>query len=948
MKPVAVSEDNVDQLNEHLSIYPPTDAHGLSSALEFRRFREVRLPWGALIPPAWASSSRKPAQAPNTFLRRYLEAGFVGPDGASLSKDNYDASKELFFGQRVPNDTWFYTVEGTNASQDASSRLQPKVEQYLYAVALLDRGNLAAPVSEPGKEEPDLRRYYLLLASDGKPIQYSKGTNGARKIPETWAEYEELWSKVRGLRLAFRSRATAEDGATTVEWLDLLAVVIHREFQNLDVMEEFAKKLDSRIDGAIDSELTTEVLFDPKRLEELSEHYQRVRLRRRDIAELKERLRDRAADAGYVLFLEDKTFSGAGGHFGQEVKKGWLYTAQRRSIQYSVTHTVQEATTVTDGCGNPTVHYETVVVKENKTDVVTEYVRVELDYDPWVEKCASLQADGFTYTYLFQESAEGYKTREGARLVDVVERCRLDEAFRRCCAVLVPKYEESLTGTRSLIGYYVFRRPLPAITPVRFPKILIAETMSYKLAWKRVELGRLAGSVNLGPGEEREISIVKSTTKQTDVSHSTTTTSEISQEHSTDLATEIEREALNDKTVSSSSSVGGSAGGSFGPFSASVSASSSQSSTARSFARQLNRVARKAAHAMNEKVKQEVSSKTTVSTKTTVEEATKVKLRNINDGRVLNLLFFQLNNRFEGGVYLDDLHFAVAPSREIIAGSNIFDVQHFGVDDLDGALRLLDADQLPYPVPKASLVQYWKGLLGHMLATIDAEYVDKGEDYDSINAVRIAGFEPGTTLKEIVESAGTNELLNQRSRLAWTASVVRSGSETSDEADEVWRMFEVFKVAMRRMLLKASPVEPQTLIVPSGAVYADSWVGVRKATEPYAETMRWLNAESTRADVAVKLASISDNEIVSARVNGADVEVSLALPLGPGSWETWLRRPGDVPRRFGRLSSEQQSELQVTIVGAAGEVDLASVERSIEFRTQNGNRIVRSKHFFEA
>ena len=102
------------------------------------------------------------------------------------------------------------------------------------------------------------------------------------------------------------------------------------------------------------------------------------------------------------------------------------------------------------------------------------------------------------------------------------------------------------------------------------------------------------------------------------------------------------------------------------------------------------------------------------------EDRTEATIKNINEGRALNLLFYRINNRFEGGIYLDNLEFEVIPSTEVIAGSGVYESRRFTFSKLGKMLEQFDASHLPLKVKDKS--QLTANVLNSIQSLLSDEY----------------------------------------------------------------------------------------------------------------------------------------------------------------------------------------------------------------------------------
>ena len=303
-------------------------------------------------------------------------------------------------------------------------------------------------------------------------------------------------------------------------------------------------------------------------------------------------------------------------------------------------------------------------------------------------------------------------------------RCEHDEDFRRNCVVMLPVYEQGFAIDRPIVAYNVFERPLPGIMPSRLPRLFIEESLTYRTSWKGTELGELVSSINLAPGEEREISITQSFQEERSSSETRTSVSEINSSSSTDIATEMETIARTENEFSAhaegsqASSLGGAIAGS-----ASSRFSFGASDTLKTFGQSMNKVAKKAATSITKKNQLEVSSTSSTTTTVSSTDSTVIKMSNINKGRTLNLMFYRVYNRYAAGLFVENLRFGVTSAVELIAGSGIYETRTFRPDRVGEMLDMLRRTPLPFNTAPSAIAQYQGTILETVLGQMHLEYL---------------------------------------------------------------------------------------------------------------------------------------------------------------------------------------------------------------------------------
>ncbi|MFP4348812.1 MAG: hypothetical protein ACLFQY_11040 [Desulfococcaceae bacterium] len=671
-------------------------------------------------------------------------------------------------------------------------------------------------------------RLYVAVPREGETLDFLTDRNSYEHAWASQIDHLEPVMEVAGSEAvdAFQPFARAEE-------IDLSLHAIIEEFQELDAYSEFAKTLSEKAD-AIPKAIDADILSG-KDIDGLLEKYRNLKLRYQDIEQAKKRLQNRARKLGYFLAIEDVanyTPVPEAEKYKVSAKKGELYRGVRKTAVWNESISVKVPVWEWNWFGVRTfTRQEKRAIKRHRR--YTDYERVSMDLEPWESKRKALQDEGYD-CFLFDLTDAGFTDENGQGIETVMARCRYDEAFRRRCALFIPAYEQRLTRGRIKTRYLVIRAPRPGIAPVAAPRLMIEEGLSYRTEWRGTELGELVYSLNLAPGESRTVSVTRTVERQTETSRSITSVLDVTESRSNDLASAMETEAKNEQDRSRSSHWDAKASGSYGPFSASAGAGGADNQTSKQFARRMQSIAKNAAQSISRNTKEEVSATSRTTAKMESTESSVGQVVNINQGRTLNLLFYRLNNLFHGGVYLEDLHLVVIPGTEIIAGTGIQIPVTFRISELAEAL-----DQL---VAREPFVDYFRidptavrlHALKAVYETILYEYLDEaslaalgidekdrkilpGVFDQSSGMLSFQGPQPAFEVEDEKGDAAPNE----------------SGRESIYEAD----LQKAGRVLLG-LTTRNVPIEPHSIVVPSGALYLDALVGMRAATEPYSEEMR--------------------------------------------------------------------------------------------------------------
>jgi hypothetical protein len=364
-------------------------------------------------------------------------------------------------------------------------------------------------------------------------------------------------------------------------------------------------------------------------------------------------LRDRAHDLGYYLALQQETIKFPD-KTTDTLEAGQLYQPYRAEVKWQTLQYRRVLVHSTSAFGLFSSSWSFQVPYQiQQAQSVTKYKKVIPDFDPWVEAEQELGADGFN-VFRFERVGSRYVTVAGDTIEDVAERCELDIEFAKRCAVMIPIYDQSLVHGEILSRYIVIKNPRKGIQPLHFPVLFVEEDLLFSTHFSGVEVGELIESINLAPGEQREINIEKSTQTEREERRTATSISDLTQSDTLDLSTEMEKEFSNSNERTTTSSLSAKAGGSYGGFSGSVAGSTSSTQTTKQFARDLQKVANRASRSVTLQTKQEIRTDGSVKTSVSSRQSTKIQIKNINDGRSLNLLFYRLYNIYDVTLTLVD------------------------------------------------------------------------------------------------------------------------------------------------------------------------------------------------------------------------------------------------------------------------------------------------------
>ncbi len=611
-------EGNSNQLQPFLLVdKPPENLKETPPILSFQRKRDIEIPWEQVL-------DNTPTEGLTSLasIREYFESSWGFSSGELKDEDLgkiKSEKKAIWYDHETQQGNWYRSK--FDKEDKEGNPVAEKIEKGL----VLQHGNSG--------------RHYLILATEN--TLKSEDKLGPEDFG-TLAKYKDAWNeKIKGVELVFGSEEKAKKYFTECEELDLRPELIERQYQELLIQKQFAEKVNKKVEehteNLIKKILLQEAIANaPESLEKIQEQCLRLEMGKYNVNRRLHRLKSQAADLGYYLFLKDHDMTFPNTTEPKKVKAGELYSQFKRILRWTTNHTR------TEKCGLFGWARKKVKYSKQHSQQVKDYQKVDTSADVVVKKEGELREEGFD-VYIFQRTPKGFFTDEGISLSSIMDRCDYDEMFRRHCAVLLPVYEESLTGMRVLTKYTIFKRPLKAMNPTILPRLTVVESLSYRTTWEKALLGELVNTINLAPGEERTITLTKNFTQETTVSKSSTSIFDITQSDTSDLASEMEDTTRREQENSSKMEVSTSVSGGWGPVSAQASASAGTSNSLKDFNQAINKTAKKAAQSLSKQNKQEVSTSSTAKTTVETTDKTEATVKNINEGRALNLMFYRIN-----------------------------------------------------------------------------------------------------------------------------------------------------------------------------------------------------------------------------------------------------------------------------------------------------------------
>lgn len=829
-------EKNLIDLRNRLIITPPSDLKNKNSIIEFERFKRVEINWEKVFEKdkeimAILSTNRMVGLKPyfNSFWSDINDKTLIN------NLDNYCLVLSISY-----------------SSKDEKNEKIFKDAENILCI----------------KQNISDDRYFAFFDRQGIPLD----TN-TLKVDLATETIKSLWEKVLAESYSIQIVSKKNDNKVELEKsfkpseiipIDKSYLFYKEEFDRLDGQLGVYKKIIAHLDskeGTTPSILENHIKsllesFDLENLDILTENYASLKNMIFQIGEKIDILVEKVRKKGYFLAKADNPDN----MFGNEkrpVYKGEVYNISKRVATFTIWETrsrpryIHPFSSFLGPGPGIFVGNDYFQVPVLKSETQNFYEKIEFE-DPIEAKLNKIKAANPNINiYEVQLTKEGYMTQDRVLLRTILTNCELDEIFRMNCVVVIPKYDFILTNKQYKLGATIFCYPLPGIINARFPEINIREELAYRLSWEAVELGQLAGSINLAPGESRNITLNSSFTQSITKTTAFKSLSDISTSSSEDLATEFQNEASKEmsKTDSLSASVSGSYGGLV-----SGSASGSTTTSLRTFTREMSKIAKRTASSINKRFSTEINSSSTTATNIEQNSNRVTTITNINQGRSLNLLIYQLNNRFTSGLFLEDLSFVVKNSKELIGYTDLYDPKTYTLNSMDSLLE--------------QVIEHFIEILGIELVNKNTQIITK-----TVMDAITTSFLPYTikaeneqlfnnyNLYKLDQTSQSIDVITPKDYVSLMDTVKIISTDTGHRISTSTSFNDLFTGYIENQLIDDSV---EVLILPSGGFYIDSNVGVNPATEGYSEIMRTLEAEKVKAGIEKQK---SENELIRSKIH---------------------------------------------------------------------------------
>lgn len=649
-------------------------------------------------------------------------------------------------------------------------------------------------------------------------IYWARGYEGTVDEIKTLKDYKAFWDQIESLELCSIDVDEFFSSGMTLGRNE--ARLILEKFSDLDsrvnMLEILEKKYETWLDSVVPSDAS--VLSDAA-LKYYTDAFVSVSREKRVIDQQIQELAADAKNLGYTLILapEDPKTPFENEKYASEqerqiktekLERGFLYKTVVKTASWTEHHKRTELKRKSNGRRGRDVFgrrgakkYKWVPVEvpytKDRKESYTDWIRVQVEDEPWVIYKESLSAKG-KRVYVVEKAETGYITDNGEPLDAVMNRCLNSEKARLETVIFMPEYEETITRGSIITRYHVFERPLPGIIPVGLPVVRIKETLSFRKKLLGNEIGELVKSVNLAPGEKQKLTFSRSYKRTVDSTRTIKSYLDIETADSVDFDDMLEREARIE-TASSSEESGASESNLSGQYKGSsgginLSENSTDSSSLSTFNRNFEKVAKKTSKKQKRIAKDDVEVRMSEVSTSENTETLESEVENINDGASLNLFYYQLFNTYASGLFLESLAFQITSPYELIQGTGIFGQRYRSQNEFGVFVKDLMEFASAYELAGVPVSLIVNSYMSEIIRTFNEEH--KG--------LKLIDMLPPTTQKE-----GDDE-----------------------------KIYEPGSAIVGSIRILENPISVFVLQSLANAYYLDSLLGVNPATEPYSEAMR--------------------------------------------------------------------------------------------------------------
>lgn len=809
--------ENSQALKNSLKINSPTFYSLSDSVLNISRFNKVELDWSSIVENIDTQE----------YLRDYfLSHSFIEVTGGT--KVNECQGKEKFW------DFFPYRYkDGEN-----------EINKEIFCITL----------NYP-------RRLYVVGTKD----DYQKKSDIVpfleKSIDDLWEKFEEQDYDYFLTYFDSEAKTLTFDKSPRKELVSRELLFYKEKFEHLSAKLKFIQQVNNKIN----SEFTSNILSEQENLQKLFgdsdllsfylSNYSRINLIEIDLKNEIDIIQNKLFEKGYFLETEKCENGCARKQWGLEFKSnyGEIYSLAKTEVDHEIITYVdkevydysspnrppsgrgKDGKPIKQANGEAAWEFDGTKTKIIKEKVVRfekrneEQIKpVPIKDDPIYEKILKLKEKGY-WVLVFENRDGSYFSNSSSLLSEIVESCESSEETRINTVIVIKEYDFVDPTNKAVISATFYYHPMRGVIPSKLPTIGIRETLDYRMSWAGLEVGKLIDSICLAPGETKIVSISSKFSSINSTTASTKTFNEISSVDSDEFSTEFEKLVTNEleKVRESSSSL--SAGASYGGFiKADGEMKQSSKETIKDFTKNLNRSTTKATNTLSKKASVEVSFSSSTSVENTSTSTRNSTISNINQGRTLNLYYYQLNNRFLSRVYLENLRLEISSSLELIEGSGIYDKFVTKLSNIERVISLT------------------KQFIPHL------KDGDENKNLRVIIESIIRTLNEYTNLPLLIESEDKREIAKLNSLKI--IKIQNQFAEKFNHPINYEQLIDAYKLLISSIQFEDLYYNPETFIIDSGSYYLDSQVGVNPATEEYSEKMRELEAVKISTEIKKQIA----------------------------------------------------------------------------------------------
>ncbi len=511
---------------------------------------------------------------------------------------------------------------------------------------------------------------------------------------------------------------------------------------------------------------------------------------------------------------------------------------------------------------------------ENELLQDMNYELVAPDGDPLtdflVEQEQRIEQKEVVKTYLYTPTEDGYYNQYGQSLRAFINN---DQLRLQPNVSLFPIMDDDGNYSGEVIK--AVKNPKQSMAKPHLPIIKFIETYQIEIGWQGYGLSELNHTINLFPGEIKELVVEKKTSITKKQETSRTEGQEVKQhvtssfednlqnefseqdkseakdesKQKTDASTSGESNQSRTSESSRDFSASASVSGSFWGVKASASASASSkrkntsaSSTKRAFSMAQSREGLRASNQSKDVLKKNVSNSikkvandtsrnnkvefSSVSSEEFQEDIANketIKLENPNIGRTVNYNFFQVQNHFGTTLKLTDVKIMINSGQEIIEGTGIQDMRVFELEEFGKIYA--NSVQTDHEIVVSSIIarqvfKHYANFLPGITSGNGALHIDEHTTIDP-ELIKILMYS-----SEELESATDKQALLEK---------IKDGLES----------LKAVPFSFKEQLVQ----EKTTLAVNAGAYHMEANVGLLPATENYLEERRVIERKMQEAEV---------------------------------------------------------------------------------------------------